>query len=68
MRRSEAIKIISKALKSWNGAYYDESLESYILSELEGRGILPPFNKHLCYLDGDNANQESVKYCRWENE
>ncbi len=45
MKRSEMVKVIELALKRWNGAYYDESLESYILSELEERGMLPP-----CYI------------------
>lgn len=42
MKRSEAVDIIAKALRRWNGAFYDESLESFILFELEVAGMLPP--------------------------
>ena len=45
MRRSQAIETIKEALRKWNGAYYDESLESFILSELEELGMLPPLIK-----------------------
>ena len=42
MKRSEMVKIIGRALNAWNGAYYDESWESYILSKIEEGGMLPP--------------------------
>jgi hypothetical protein len=42
MKRSEAVKIIARALRVWNGAFYDDSLESYILGELENAGMVPP--------------------------
>lgn len=42
MRRSEAVEIVRLALSRWNGAFYDGSLESFIVSELETAEMLPP--------------------------
>lgn len=36
------VEIIKSSLRRWNGAYYDERLESYILTEIEIAGMLPP--------------------------
>lgn len=51
MKRSKAVEIIKLALSKWNGAYYDENLESYILSELESIGMKPPYGKHQTNYD-----------------
>lgn len=42
MKRSEMIIVIGNALKNWNGAYYDASLEEHILDCIEKCGMLPP--------------------------
>ena len=42
MKRSEMVKVIEKAMRCWNGAYFDDSLESHILECIEEAGMLPP--------------------------
>ena len=42
MRRSDMVKVIEKAMRCWNGAYYNQSLESHILEYIEEAGMLPP--------------------------
>jgi len=44
MKRSEAINVIKKAMTRWNGAYYDMSIEEYILDCIEEAGMLPPYD------------------------
>lgn len=71
MKRSEMVKIIERSLKVWNGAYYDESLESYILSQIEEAGMLPPNNMETVYVPDDQKTVSAVMRCfnchRWED-
>jgi len=81
MNRSKAIELIALALKKWNGAYYDESLESYILSELEEAGMKPPcvdgdkcqfllrkyMDPSFYYWDEEFEKQHGEEYKKWSN-
>ena len=42
MKRSDMVKVIEKAMRCWNGAYFNQSLESHILEYIEEAGMLPP--------------------------
>lgn len=69
MKRSKVLEKLTDRLM----CYYDteDEAEFYaksFLDEVESIGMLPPFDSHACYMDGDNANQESVMYCKWEKE
>lgn len=55
MKRSEMVKIIEDAIKCWNGAFFDESLESYIVYRIEESGMLPPPD-HFEPIVVDKAN------------
>ena len=68
MKRSEMLSIIKQIVEEPEMCPVGFTLEGYILSIIEDAGMLPPFNRHWCYMDGDNANQESVSYCIWDNE
>jgi len=69
MKKIDAIKKIREFVNHYDGGniqhYVAEHLVNFLVDEL---GMLPPFDKDACYLDGDNANQESIKYCKWEDE
>lgn len=60
MKRSEMEIIIKRALNTWNGAYYDSTLESFILDMIEEAGMLPP-----C-VGYNNSVQNMI--CKWEQE
>ena len=42
MKRSDMVKVIEKAMRCWNGAYFNQSLESHILEYIEEAGMAPP--------------------------
>ena len=67
MKRSDAVKVISIAIDTWNGAYYDESLESYILSELEHLGMLPPKSLDSVCVKKGKVTGYSM-FFEWEDE
>ena len=73
MKRSEMRDIIDRAIKRWNGAYYDEDLASYVLSEIEEAGMLPPLDSlgEREFNRSDIAATHITKvfnHLRWENE
>jgi hypothetical protein len=47
MKRSEAIKKITKILKTWESCELNNKTSDEILSMLEYLGMLPPFNSEL---------------------
>lgn len=65
MKRSEMAEIIKLALKTWNAAYYDASLESHILSELEEAGMLPPAQD--TQYEVDKAKSTITVHSHYEN-
>jgi len=56
------VKVIEKAMRCWNGAYFNQSLESHILEYIEEAGMLPPCSGYK------NKHREDVGYYEWEPE
>jgi len=68
MKRSEMVDFIMNELELHLQHRAPRfAVVSDLLAKIEEK-MLPPFNNHMCYMDGDNANQESVVYCVWDDE
>lgn len=64
MKKSDMIEILAQLI--YDNQEFDAHNYENILKGLLKAGMLAPFNENACYMDGDNANQESIKYCVWE--
>lgn len=69
MKRSEMVDIMMNEL-SPHSNYETMPLivASELLAKLEEKGMLPPLNYHALYMDGDNADKNSIVYRTWEPE
>jgi hypothetical protein len=65
MKRSDMVKVIEKAMRCWNGAYYNQSLESHILEYIEKAGMAPPFTEVEQNNNGDKIIMQSRT---WDSE
>ena len=65
MKRSEMVTVIADVL-------IRNEIEPYvsatILDAMEEAGMLPPFNNHDFYNDGDKADEMRITYRTWEKE
>lgn len=52
------VKVIEKAMRCWNGAYFNQSLESHILEYIEEAGMLPPLTDNLANGNGKGYGWE----------
>ncbi len=77
MKRSELRKKIAEELipdgEIWyegrpDDWTYQEAMAEEIIKFVETAGMLPPFNIHDFYTDGDNADEKSIVYRTWEEE
>lgn len=70
MKRSEVIAIITERFRECGvrPTRIAQEEAEYLLDDLEEAGMLPPFNIHHFYNDGDNADERMVTYRTWEKE
>lgn len=65
VKRSDMIKVIEKAMRCWNGAYFNQSLESHILEYIEEAGMAPPFYDKI---QDNNGEKVLIPIREWEDE
>jgi hypothetical protein len=67
VKRSEMVKVIEKAMRCWNGAYFNQSLESHILEYIEEAGMLPPHDGKAGRVIFEDV-QYMIDHYTWEPE
>lgn len=64
IQRSTAIDKLKRKFPYMKITFWEKVLDFMV----DNIGMSPPFSENACYMDGDNANQESILYCQWETE